>query len=57
MIPCKYCIAPKRKPGCKATCPDYAEWLPGELKRKETISKNKAKDAYPYIKNGRKRFL
>lgn len=50
MIPCRYCVAPKRKPGCKNTCPEYAEWLPGELKRKETIAKNKALDEYPLVK-------
>lgn len=55
MIPCRYCVAPKRKPGCKDTCPEYAEWLPGELERKETISKNREKDKFPYIKKcGRK---
>lgn len=48
MTPCRHCVAPKRKPGCRATCPDYAEWLPGELERKETIARNKAKDAYPF---------
>lgn len=41
MNPCRYCVAPKRKPGCKSTCPEYAEWLPIELERKETIRKNK----------------
>ncbi len=43
MSPCRYCVAPKRKPGCKSTCPEYAAWLPGELERKETIRRNKAK--------------
>lgn len=43
MTPCRYCVAPKRKPGCKATCPEYLEWLPSELERKETIKRNKAK--------------
>lgn len=57
MIPCKGCVAPKRKPGCKATCREYLEWLPGELERKANISRNKAKGAYPYIKNGIKRFV
>ena len=50
MSPCRYCVAPKRKPGGKANCPEYAEWLPSELERKETIRRNKAKDAYSYIK-------
>lgn len=44
MSPCRYCVAPKRKPGCHATCPEYAAWLPGELERKETIKRNKAKE-------------
>ena len=39
MTPCRYCVAPKRKPGCKSTCPEYGQWLPGEIQRKETISK------------------
>ena len=50
MIPCRYCVAPKRKPGCKGTCAEYAEWLPTELERQETIRKNRAKDAYCYIR-------
>ena len=55
MIPCRYCVAPKRKPGCKAYCHEYAAWVPGELERKETISKNREKDKFPYIKKcGRK---
>ena len=43
MHPCRYCVAPKRRAGCKSTCPEYAEWLPQELERKETIKRNKAK--------------
>ena len=53
MSPCKDCIAPKRKPGCKGGCPEYASWLPGELQRKEIIRINKRKDEYPYIHKGR----
>lgn len=49
MIPCRYCVAPKRKVGCKGTCPEYAAWIPGEEERKETIRKNRAKSEYPYI--------
>ncbi len=56
MIPCKGCVAPKRKPGCKGACPEYLVWLPGELERRETIRKNRAKEEFPYIKNGRKRY-
>jgi hypothetical protein len=54
MNPCRYCVAPKRAPGCKATCLEYLEWLPGDLERRETIRKNKAKNEYPYIKKRRK---
>lgn len=42
--PCKNCVAPKRKPGCKSTCHEYAAWRPNELERKETIKRNKAKE-------------
>lgn len=41
--PCRYCVAPKRKPGCHNACPEYAAWLPQELERKEAIRRNKAK--------------
>ena len=44
MHPCRYCVAPKRKPGCKSDCPEYLAWLPSELERKETIKRNKAKE-------------
>ena len=54
MIPCRFCVAPKRKVGCKGTCPEYAAWLPSELERKETISNNKAKDAYSCVRKRRK---
>ena len=44
MHPCRYCVAPKRKAGCKSTCPEYAAWLPQELERKKTIKENRAKE-------------
>lgn len=55
--PCRYCVAPKRYAGCHSTCPEYAEWLPQELERKETIKRNKAKDIThrkKYIEDARK---
>ena len=55
MSPCRYCVAPKRKPGCHATCPEYTDWNTVELERKETIRKNKEKDLCPYVKKRRKR--
>ena len=51
MIPCRYCVPPKRKPGCKADCPEYAEWLPGEMERRETIRQNREKEKFNYITN------
>ena len=56
MTPCRYCVAPKRKPGCKGNCPEYAEWLPGELERKETIRKNREEERkkFEYSKNIKK---
>lgn len=60
MNPCRYCVAPKRKAGCKATCPEYAEWLPIEKERKETIRKNKEKEKQvhtkSFVKNCAKRY-
>lgn len=53
MNPCRYCVAPKRKPGCHNACPEYATWLQQELERKETIRKNKAKQI-GHLKNYRK---
>ena len=55
MTPCRYCVAPKRHPGCKSTCTEYAEWLPGELERKENIRQNREKEKFEYNKNIRKR--
>ena len=55
MTPCRYCVAPKRHPGCKSTCAEFAEWLPGELERKETIRQNREKEKFEYSKNIRKR--
>ena len=55
MIPCRTCITPKRKPGCKGTCPEYAAWLPGERERKETIARNKVLHQFPYTKGGVKK--
>lgn len=26
VCPCKYCVAPKRYPGCHAECPEYIDW-------------------------------
>ena len=43
MTPCRYCVAPKRKPGCRNSCPEWLEWQQVELERKETIRRNKAK--------------
>lgn len=54
MTPCRYCVAPKRAPGCKGSCPEYADWLPGEMVRKETIRQNREKEKFNYSKNIRK---
>ena len=54
MTPCRYCVAPKRVPGCKGSCPEYADWLPGEMARKETIRQNREKEKFNYSKNIRK---
>ncbi len=54
MTPCRYCVAPKRKPGCKNTCSEYNTWLPGEMERKETIRRNREKEKFEYSKNIRK---
>ena len=54
MIPCRYCVAPKRKPGCKGTCSEFAAWLPGEEERKEIIRQNREKEKLEYSKNLRK---
>ena len=51
MIPCRYCVAPKRAPGCKGSCPEYADWLPGEMARRETIRQRKEKEKFEYSKN------
>ena len=26
LCPCRYCVAPKRYPGCHASCPEYKDW-------------------------------
>ena len=33
--PCKGCIAPKRKPGCHAACPEFAEYSETRLEQKQ----------------------
>lgn len=57
MTPCRYCVAPKRHPGCKEVCDEYLDWLPGELQRKETIRRNREMESekFNYSKNIRKR--
>ena len=55
MTPCRYCVAPKRKPGCKETCPEYAAWLPQQLERSEKIRKNKDKEKITHTKMYQKR--
>jgi hypothetical protein len=35
-------------------CEEYADWLPGELERKETIRLNREKEKFNYSKNIRK---
>lgn len=43
--PCNGCVPPKRRPACGGTCPEYAEWKAGELKKKRTIQTAKANDS------------
>lgn len=42
--PCKYCVAPKRKPGCHSMCQEHKEWEKVDNERKEAIKRNKAKE-------------
>lgn len=35
--PCRYCVAPKRHPGCHDRCPERAEWLEDFELKKECI--------------------
>lgn len=44
MTPCRYCVAPKRTPGCKNSCPEWLVWQKADLERKETIRQNRAKE-------------
>lgn len=44
---CRYCVAPKRHPGCHATCPDYKEAKAEENKRKAYLQPHVA-DKYIY---------
>ena len=53
MSPCRYCVVPKRKPGCHSTCHEYTEWIAKETNRKETIKRNKAKQV-THLKSYRK---
>ena len=39
--PCKNCVAPKRHPGCHATCPDYILEKTKHNKLKEKIKNEK----------------
>lgn len=44
ICPCKECIAPKRKPGCHSTCPEYKEWREWLNKRKNMLSESEVRD-------------
>lgn len=39
--PCRYCVPPKREPGCQDRCPDREEWLKELYEKKELIRKAK----------------
>lgn len=47
--PCRYCVTPKRQPGCKSSCSDYEDWFLQETERKERIRSNRENDRI-YIK-------
>ena len=42
--PCKDCT--KRVVGCHSTCKDYKDWKEEQVKRRDTIFKNKRKEMY-----------
>lgn len=44
--PCKGCVAPKRKPGCHAACPEFAEYSEKRIKQKEAKKRAIENDAY-----------
>jgi hypothetical protein len=56
--PCKYCVAPKRHPGCHADCDEYKKW---DIKHQQELvkirEKNRAEnDCFPNrLRNGIKR--
>lgn len=50
--PCRSCIAPKRKPGCHATCPEFAEFSETRGKKKQAEKEARKNDAYFSLKLG-----
>lgn len=49
--PCKSCVAPKRKPGCHAVCPDYIERSQEEEERKKARKVAMAAEEYFLLKS------
>jgi len=43
--PCRYCVAPKRHPGCHAECPEYKEWDAEHQQHLEEVRKKKQEES------------
>lgn len=42
--PCRYCVAPRRHPGCHAICKDYKEWNTLHKQELDRIRKAREED-------------
>ena len=54
--PCKYCVAPKRYPGCHSTCKEYKDWNAEhqQLLAKKYEANRANDDCFPNrLRNGR----
>ena len=49
VCPCKYCVAPKRFPGCHAVCEAYEIWAKERRQYLDTIQcvKREESDCFP----------
>jgi hypothetical protein len=47
--PCRYCVAPKRHPGCAADCPEWKVWHEEKAKRDALIRarREQIEDCFP----------
>lgn len=51
---CKFCVPPKRYPGCHDHCPERAAWVRDRENKKAEYAKRHETDSYFCIERGKK---